>query len=730
MPFSLTHDDPQRLGPYGLVARLGSGGMGTVYLGRSPGGRTVALKTMHPRIAAETEFRTRFRLEVDAARVIGERHGAEVFDADPLSDTPWLATEYVLGPPMDDAVALCGPLPEQCVRVLGAMLCEALGQLHRSDVVHRDLKPSNILLTAFGPKVIDFGIARAIGDDKLTQTGAAAGTPAFMSPEQATGEEHTPAGDVFALAGVLVFAATGHGPFGGGQAADLLYRVRYAEPDLSDLPPALRPILEQCLAKAPEQRPGTAQLAAQLLDDSPEIQFADCLPAPVLSDIARRCAEVWELSPHRLPAPDDGHDGTEAPSSPSTSRRKLLTLSGAGAAALVGAGYGVRAWTSKDSSSRDTAGSSGESARPANVPPELSWKQDVAGIQDVSAPRTVGNVAAVFTEQGLVGLNAKTGKKLWTVGPDAYGYAFTTDGKRLWTLPNTVATDLEIADIDLRTGNFGTTRIRSADLDGSTVVLLAATGDSLFLTTRTQDEEDVKKGFHVVRIDLQSGKEKWRRPIPTALPSDGPDATVAAVSGPYLLMVKADRASVRDIRTGKELWDRKFAPDANSTAEKIPRGQLALSRTHVFLGADELVALRLKDGETSWRFGEGRELGSGYNESRHYGLPVLRDGVVYAAEGARGFVAVDAGSGKLVWEEKNPSLLPEFYSAPIVGEKYVYGTVDDRRWLKAVDMRRHVSAWPVNGPRGGGIGRSAVVHREARKVIVASGDTVIAVPLE
>lgn len=171
----LLHDDPHLIGPYRLAARLGSGGMGTVYLARSPGGRTVALKTVHAHIAADATFRTRFHLEVDAARVIGGLHGARVFDADPLAGTPWLATEYVLGPPLDEAVSRCGPLPEAAVRAVGAALCGALGQLHSSEVVHRDLKPSNVMLSAYGPKVIDFGIARALGDDRLTRTGTAAG---------------------------------------------------------------------------------------------------------------------------------------------------------------------------------------------------------------------------------------------------------------------------------------------------------------------------------------------------------------------------------------------------------------------------------------------------------------------------------------------------------------------------------------------------------------------------
>ncbi|MFC8013018.1 serine/threonine-protein kinase, partial [Streptomyces cinereoruber] len=322
----LTHDDPAAVATYRLLARLGSGGMGTVYLARTPGGRTVALKTVHARLAADPAFRSRFRLETDAARIIGARHGAAVVDADPLAETPWLATEYVLGPPLDDAVALGGPLPEPTVRALGAALAGALAQLHSSDVVHRDLKPSNVLVTAHGPKVIDFGIARAAGDDHLTRTGAAAGTPAFMSPEQASGQEHAPAGDVFALAGVLVFAATGHGPFGTGSPADLLYRVRYAEPDLTGVPEALLPLLTACLDKDPAARPTTAVLVERLHDGHG--QFADHLPPLVLADIGRRATDVWLHAPHRLPAPEGPVAAETVPAAP-LSRRRLFSVGGA-----------------------------------------------------------------------------------------------------------------------------------------------------------------------------------------------------------------------------------------------------------------------------------------------------------------------------------------------------------------------------------------------------------------
>lgn len=368
----LAHDDPDRFGPYRLLARLGSGGMGTVYLARSAGGRTVALKTMHAGIASDPASRTRFQLETDAARVIGGHHGATVVDADPLAETPWLATEYVLGPPLDDAVALAGPLPEASVRALGAALSGALAQLHGSDVVHRDLKPSNVMVTGYGPKIIDFGIARAAGDDRLTRTGSAAGTPAFMSPEQATGLEHTPAGDVFALAGVLVFAASGHGPFGTGQAADLIYRVRYAEPDLTGVPEALVPTLARCLAKAPEDRPGTTRLAAELHDGRGD--FADHLPDTLLAEIARRGTEVWQYAPYRLPAPAHAQEPladtvADAGLRTGMSRRRLLSVSGGSALAAAAGGVGAWAWLRDPGGG--TAGGAGSSADPtAPVQPD------------------------------------------------------------------------------------------------------------------------------------------------------------------------------------------------------------------------------------------------------------------------------------------------------------------------------------------------------------------------
>jgi serine/threonine protein kinase len=217
-------DEPTAVGPYRLLGRLGSGGMGRVYLGRSAGGRTVAVKIVHPHFALDEEFRARFRREVDAARRVGGAWTAPVLDADPEAPVPWVATGYAAGPSLASAVTDGGPLPEHSVRVLGAGLAEALAAVHGLGLVHRDVKPSNVLLTVDGPLLIDFGIARATdGTASLTSTGVSIGSPGYMSPEQILSKGVSGAADVFSLGAVLAYAATGAPPFPGDSSASLLY---------------------------------------------------------------------------------------------------------------------------------------------------------------------------------------------------------------------------------------------------------------------------------------------------------------------------------------------------------------------------------------------------------------------------------------------------------------------------------------------------------------------------
>ena len=259
--------DPERIGPYVVLGRLGSGSMGQVYLGRSAAGRLVAVKTIRVELAEETGFRTRFAQEVAAARKVSGVFTASVVEADPEADLPWLATAYVPAPSLSRLVLACGPLPVSTVRWLAAGCAEALASIHGAGLVHRDLKPSNVLVAPDGPRVIDFGVARAAERMGRTTARGAVGTPAYMAPEQARDtREASVASDVYSLGATLLFAATGHPPYSGASVMDVLARLATEEPDLSGLPAELSEVITACLHRVPRARPTSSAMLVQLGD--------------------------------------------------------------------------------------------------------------------------------------------------------------------------------------------------------------------------------------------------------------------------------------------------------------------------------------------------------------------------------------------------------------------------------------------------------------------------------
>jgi hypothetical protein len=365
----LAADDPQQVGGYRLHARLGAGGMGQVFLGFSPAGRAVAVKVIHRQFARDPEFVRRFGREVEAARAVSGAFTAPVVAAGPGDDPPWLATVFVPGPSLAEVIAHTGPLPEPAVWRLAGGLIEALQAVHAGGLVHRDLKPANVLLAADGPRLIDFGISRALEGAAMSATSLIVGTPAFMSPEQAEGLSVGPASDVFALGSVIAFAATGAAPFGAGPSSPIVvaYRVVHAQPDLSHVPVPLKNLVAACLAKNPADRPQLAQLMNAVRDGSAPYQAGwpgSYWPEPVAGMVSSR-QDSFHPPPRGkvlAPAEELGARRRLHLRWPAQARWRVLTLVGV-AAVLFGGGATSIALI-RSSPAPDVAG-------PAPTPPAI-----------------------------------------------------------------------------------------------------------------------------------------------------------------------------------------------------------------------------------------------------------------------------------------------------------------------------------------------------------------------
>ena len=342
--------DPRQVGTYTLLARLGSGGMGQVYFGRSLGGRHVAVKVIRADLAQDQSFRARFAREVQAARRVSGAFTAPVIDADPDAPIPWLVTDYVHGPSLGDAVAKYGPLPLPAVLTLAARLAEGLSAVHAAGVIHRDLKPGNVLLAEDGPRLIDFGISQAADFAQITSPTTVLGTPGFIAPELLQGDAVGPSSDIFTMGAVLAYAATGELPFGVGPADARTLRVLYLAPGLDKVPGELRPLLERCLAKDAAERPTADEFLADLVAACPAAadDREDWLPEDVLAEIRQRPLPEQELATShlRVTVPPQAKAPVAAGRSrwrPWTRRRRIWATGAATAAAVLGTVAGLLA---------------------------------------------------------------------------------------------------------------------------------------------------------------------------------------------------------------------------------------------------------------------------------------------------------------------------------------------------------------------------------------------------
>ncbi|MEU9110509.1 PQQ-binding-like beta-propeller repeat protein [Streptomyces sp. NPDC048483] len=704
----LQADDPHSLGNYRLLARLGAGGMGRVYLARASGGRTVAVKVVRPELAEDAGFRRRFQHEVSIARAVSGPYTAAVVDADTEAALPWLATAYVLGPALDDMIDRHGPLPEASVRALGAGLAAALTGIHAAGLVHRDLKPSNVLLAADGPRVIDFGIARAVDGERLTSTGVVVGSPGFIPPEQATGQAAGPQGDVFSLGVVLAYAVSGRQPFGTGSAAGMLYQVAHGEPDLSAVPEALRPLVQECLAKDPQARPTPDRLVAELAPDGVPAALGDWLPGSVASAIAQHAARILDLDTPlrdgqvaavRTPtALDQGAaDGPTLPAAVeregrTTSRRGFLAL-GAGAAVVAAGGGAVWALRGlggepahhkRDQDPKrhrdapdDPIDPEDFTTPPAGTSPKPLWDAQAKrlSLNYEIPPLAIGDLMVVSGDP-LIAHDVATGRQKWSVA------GVTTPGAPLIHAAGLLffassKYDGDFVGLDPATGKEAwRSRLGGKYEDPRPI---AADDRRVFVIADVVEEDPKKTPTVIAAVDIKTREVLWKKPR-----GEGAgDWDVAATTDGRHVVYTDDlyNLTVRDAGTGKQLWTKPVGSDS----AKRP----TVFGDKVIIGGASMRAFDLKTGAPRWSLPTGHR--------NPFQAPLTLAGrTLYAAVVQDGVWAVDAATGKKLWksDDLGQRLTPvEFVR---VGDMVYGATFFDYGGIYAFDARTGKLRWTFN----------------------------------
>ncbi|WP_418958783.1 protein kinase domain-containing protein [Streptomyces tritici] len=718
---------PRLVGPYRLLAALGAGGMGEVHLACRADAPTadpqlmVAVKTVRADLEVDGDFRTRFRREITAARAVSGPYAARLVDADADAAVPWLATEYVPGPSLAEAVTRTGPLPVEAVRALGAALARALESVHTAKVLHRDLKPANVLLGAAGPKLIDFGIAQAFEATALTSTGLVVGSPGFMSPEHLVGSRAVvPASDVFCLGAVLAFAASGRGPFHDEEMASVIFRISRAQAELDGVPVELRPAIERCLELDPAERPTAAELAALLGGEAPTT-FP--WPSGVLSllaeygDAARRIgaaaasgagvADLPTIGPQVPYSPTDAGYRPPAASSPPEHRRRWAAIAASAVAVTVLVAGGVVLFNSRGEQGGSTGGAAGPTASPSGgpkTPAALSqvvlpyggeghggdfgkaatdrasrpagwspWKtQVVAGTESCAlAPKVL---LCAGSGGSAVGLSAADGRKLWAVPAQE-----TPGGEGLYA---TAGYPAVVGDTAYVSGPDGVTAYGLED--GRRKGRVGAPGgdwavkgsdllDGILYSTYIHLSDEGKGLVTALKLTGDGGRELWRHEL------DGLPEQPVAAGGRVYVPVGVTPVAL-DAGTGEE---------TARAAEDLNCGRLVVRGQHVLCSPSQDQGVPVLDART---LRQQRTLGRGLTLAG--GPAVSEDGLVAVLAGERGrtVVTYDLESGRERWRAD-------------VHWQYTVGTGPlTRVWFVGdrlvVGGRQHVHTIPVSGPTG------------------------------
>ncbi|WP_411139240.1 protein kinase domain-containing protein [Streptomyces sp. C10] len=549
---SLRAGDPAEIGGYPLEARLGSGGMGTVFLARTSSGRPVAIKLIHPQFAADDEFRIRFRQEVAAARQVSGAFTAAVVDAAPDAEQPWMATTYIQGHTLARRIGTKGPLSGAELRRLAIGLAEALRDIHRVGVVHRDLKPSNVVLSPEGPRVIDFGISRAVDQQTLTITGRVIGTPPFMSPEQLQAPRDVgPRSDVFSLGTLLAYSATGHGPFDAESPYLAAYQVVHREPSLEDVPVALRTVVESCLAKEPNGRPSADELLVLLRDLPADLGQTDA--RGVGAGRTRDMVTEHHFATPATPAPATPAPATPAPATPTITpaapdtgsadtpigrrlRRRWRPVFAAAVAVTVAAiGGGVAALTAGGFGG-NSGGDKGNSlaVQGAALPDGFKpWHETVpGGREDIPDElRCIAHGDALFCGGGSVVATRIRAR----------------DGSRVWTA-------------------------KSPGVPVNGMHLVGATDDTVLGYRFAAQNAPQDPPSEVVALDANTGRELWSVPSGAQSTAVTGRTQDAIVTGSVVVTVDASnsRFEARNAHSGQVTWTSSFP--AGTQCAPVPVG--------------------------------------------------------------------------------------------------------------------------------------------------------------
>jgi outer membrane protein assembly factor BamB len=724
---SLRGGDPAEIGGYPLEARLGSGGMGTVFLARTSSGRPVAIKLIHQQFAGDDEFRIRFRQEVAAARRVSGAFTAAVVDAATEAEQPWMATTYIEGHTLAQRIAAKGPLDGAELRRLAIGLAEALRDIHRVGVVHRDLKPSNVVLSSEGPRVIDFGISRAVDQQTLTMTGRVIGTPPFMSPEQLQAPRGVgPRSDVFSLGTLLVYAATGRGPFDADSPYMTAYQVVYEEPSLGAVPVTLRAVVESCLDKEPEGRPSADELLV-LLRDLP----ADLGGTGTKEGGAGRTRDMitqHHLATRATPAPaapaGSGTGSAGAPPGRRPHRRWRPVLAVAVAVVAIGGGVAVlkAGGSGNDAGAKRNSVAAPGAALPVGFEP---WRETVqGGLEDIPDElRCVARGDALFCGGGGVvatRVRAVDGSRAWTVKSPGV----PTQGMHLVGATDDTVLGFRFAAQDA-----------PRDPPREVVAIDANSGRELWsvpsgaqsdaVTGRTQDAMVV--GSAVVTVDASnsrfeerdahSGDVLWTTPFPAGTQC----APVAA--GPRLFAMCATDAEVDDsevrhptlypVDRASGTLGTPIAVNGPAVPMGVAHGRLVLLREHM-----DGTALAGYDGVARVD-PASRKVAYSPLAKTYEGTPGMADGTVFVSGQAGLVTAIDPATGRKKWARQTGV---EGASGPAAGVDALYFSSATGR-VVALSPHDGKALWTTD-PRADGLtgeqGASPRVTVAGREVVVAA----------